>query len=115
MLTLNLLLDDIGEERVSCAARPSDRDHRSSALPPLFTPAQPLRDTSATFVQSGARLISAPFWRRNLATSRFRLEQATSSAVLPPAIVLGETPFAIRAFASGNLPSAAANIRKLAP
>src|SRR5439155_13993122 len=86
-----------------------------SALPLLFTPAPPLRDTSATFVQSGARLISAPFWRRNLATYGFRFEQAPSSAVLPPAIVLGETPFAIRAFASGNLPSAAANIRKLAP
>src|SRR6267154_48357 len=72
-------------------------------------------DGNERFAQLGARLMSAPCCRRNFATSRFRLEQATSSAMLPPAIVLGETPLVIRSFASGNLPSAAAIIRKLVP
>src|ERR1700686_412603 len=54
---------------------------------------------NARLAHLGAWLISAPCWRRNSATSRFLLEQATSRAVLPPAIVLGETPSAIRAFA----------------
>src|ERR1043166_1569566 len=59
--------------------------------------------------------MSDPCPNRNFATSRLRLEQAPSSAVLPPAVVFGETPFAIRTFASGNLPSAAASNRKLVP